>query len=148
VIFGLSAALRHRPLIAAGTVNCTTVKLLRQLFTRAKEVWGVRFDGEPIRRKHMLPEPKERVRELHEDEAERLDAAMRHDYAPLFDFVRASGQRKTECFTLRWSEVNWETRQIKRKGKGGRDIMVPITDMIREILWPLRGHHSDRATAG
>jgi integrase len=130
-------------LIAAGTVNCT-VKLLRQLFTRAKEVWGVRFDREPIWRKHMLPEPKERVRELHEDEAERLDAAMRDDYAPLFDFVRATGQRKTECFTLRWSEVNWETRQIKRKGKGGRDIMVPITDMIREILWPLRGHHSDR----
>jgi integrase len=131
-------------LIAAGTVNCTTVKLLRRLFTRAKEVWGVRFDREPIWRKHMLKEPTERVRELHEDEAERLDAVMRDDYTPLFDFVRATGQRKTECFTLRWSEVNWETRQIKRKGKGGRDLTVPITDVIRDILWPLRGHHPDR----
>jgi integrase len=130
-------------LIAAGTVNRSTTELLRRLFTRAK-VWGVRFDREPAWRKHMLPEPEERVRELHDDEAERLDAIMRDDYAPLFDFVRATGQRKTECFTLRWSEINWETRQIIRKGKGGRKIVVPITDTVRAILWPLRGHHPDR----
>jgi len=131
-------------LIAAGTVNCTTVKLLRQLFTRAKEVWGIRFDREPVWRKHVLKEPDERVRELHEDEAERLDAAMRDDYAPLFDFVRATGQRKSECYLLRWAEVDWGTRRISRKGKGGRTITVPITDAIREILWQLRGHHPDR----
>jgi integrase len=129
--------------VAAGTVNHTT-NLLRRLFIRAKEVWGIRFDHEPVWRKHLLKEPVERVRELHEDEAERLDAAIRDDYAPLFDFVRATGQRKTECFMMRWSEVDWSTRQIKRPGKGGRDIVVPITDTIREILWPLRGHHSDR----
>jgi integrase len=130
-------------LIAPGTVNIM-VRLLRRVFTRAKEVWGIRFDREPIWRKHMLKEPSERVRELQEDERERLDAAMRDDYAPLFDFVSAAGQRKTECFTLRWPDVNWETRQIKCKGKGGRDLTVPITDVIREILWPLRGHHPDR----
>jgi hypothetical protein len=32
--------------------------------------------------------------------------------------------------------------RFKRKGKGGRDIMVPITDEVRAILWPLRGNHS------
>jgi integrase len=131
-------------LISPATVNRSTTELLRRLFARAKDVWGIRFDREPVWRKHILKEPKERVRELHEDEAERLDAAIRDDYAPLFDFVRATGQRKSECFMLRWSEVNWETRQIKRKGKGGRDIVVPITDEVREILWPLRGHHPDR----
>jgi integrase len=114
------------------------------LFSRAKDVWGIHFNHEPVWRKHVLKEPNERVRELHEDEADRLDAVMRDDYAPLFDFVRATGQRKSECYLLRWSEVDWGTRQIKRKGKGGRDIVVPITDAIREILWPLRGHHPDR----
>jgi integrase len=128
-------------LIAAGTVNRSTTELLRRLFARAKDVWGIRFDREPVWRKHVLKEPDERVRELHEDEAERLDAAMRDDYAPLFDFVRATGQRKSECYLLRWSEVDWGMRQIKRRGKGGREITVPITDVIREILWPLRGHH-------
>jgi integrase len=131
-------------LIAAGTVNCSTVKLLRRLFSRAKEVWGIRFDREPVWRKHLLKEPTERVRELHDDEAERLDAVMRDDYAPLFDFVRATGQRKTECFSLRWPQVDWGTRQIKRPGKGGREITVPITDEVQAILWPLRGHHPDR----
>jgi integrase len=131
-------------LITAGTVNRSTTELLRRLFTRAKEVWGVRFDREPIWRKHLLKEPSERVRELREDEADRLDAAMRDDYAPLFDFVRATGQRKSECYLLRWAEVDWGARQIKRKGKGGREITVPITDEVRAILWPLRGHHPDR----
>jgi integrase len=131
-------------LIAAGTVNRSTTELLRRLFARAKDVWGIRFDREPVWRKHVLKEPDERVRELHEDEAERLDAAMRDDYAPIFDFVRATGQRKSECYLLRWAEVDWSTRQIKRKGKGGREITVPITDDVRAILWPLRGHHPDR----
>jgi integrase len=131
-------------LITAGTVNRSTTELLRRLFTRAKEVWGVRFDREPIWRKHLLKEPSERVRELREDEADRLDAAMRDDYAPLFDFVRATGQRKSECYLLRWAEVDWGTRRISRKGKGGRTVTVPITDAIREILWPLHGHHPDR----
>jgi hypothetical protein len=72
--------------------------VLKKLFTRAKRAWGLRFDREPDWRAHMLKEADERVRELHEDEAERLDAAMRDDYAPLFDFVRATGQRKSECY--------------------------------------------------
>jgi hypothetical protein len=41
----------------------------------------------------LLKEPEERVRELQDDEADSLDAAMRDDYAPFFDFVRATGLR-------------------------------------------------------
>jgi integrase len=132
-------------LIAAGTVDRTT-KMLRRLFTHAKEAWHIRFDREPIWRKHMIDKPHqhERVRELHDDEAERLDAAMRNDYRPFFEYVQATGQRKKECYDLRWSEVNWGARQIVRRGKGGRKIMVPVTDAVRAILWPLRGHHPDR----
>jgi hypothetical protein len=36
----------------------------------------------------LLPEPEERVRELHDDEAAAFDDAMRADYGPFFDFVR------------------------------------------------------------
>jgi integrase len=91
----------------------------------------------------MLTEPKERPRELHADEAERLDAVMRDDYAPLFDFARATGKRKSECYTLRWEHVHWDTGRIERPGKGGSIVRVQITDTIREILWPLRGHHPE-----
>jgi integrase len=68
---------------------------------------------------------------------------MRDDYGPFFAFVRASGLRQAECVTLRWSEVNFGTRQIVRTGKGGRRVVFPITETIREILFPLQGQHAE-----
>jgi integrase len=91
----------------------------------------------------LLPEPVERVRELQDDEADAIDAAMRSDYEPFFAFARASGLRFRECVTLRWSEVNFGTKQITRIGKGGRRVVFPITDDIREIIFPLQGQHPD-----
>ena len=63
--------------ISPFTVNDTTEQL-KKLFTRAK-AWGVRFDHEPVWSDHWLDEPQERVRELRDDEGDRLDAAMRGD---------------------------------------------------------------------
>jgi integrase len=140
-------------LLSPFTVN-HTIKQLRKLFTHAK-LWGVRFEHEPQWTKHFLQVPDERVRELSDDEADRLDASMRDDLAPFFAFARASGLRLAECL-LRWSEVDWSARQIRKPGKGGRIVTLPITSEIRDILWPLRGHHpehvftsiADRTTAG
>jgi len=127
-------------LISPFTVN-HTVTTLRKLFTRCK-LWRVRFEHEPKWTDHLLPEPVERVRELSDDEADKLDAAMRDDYRAFFDFARASGLRLEECF-LRWSEVDWSARQIVKLGKGGKRVTKPITSDIRDILWPLRDHHPE-----
>jgi len=127
-------------LISPFTVNRTT-KQLRTLFARAK-LWHVRFEDEPKWTKYFLSVPEERVRELSDDEADRLDAAMRDDYAPFFAFARESGLRLNECL-LRWSEVEFGARQIRKTGKGGRVVTVPITPTIREILWPLQGQHPE-----
>jgi integrase len=127
--------------ISPYTVNDTTEQL-KKLFTRAK-AWGVRFDHEPVWRDHWLDEPQERVRELHDDEGDRLDAVTRDDLAPFFAFAKASGMRRKECLSLRWSEVDWSVGQIRKAGKGGRLVTVPITTVIRGILWPLRGHHAE-----
>jgi integrase len=132
---------RGGALISPFTVNDTTEQL-KKLFTRAK-AWGVRFDHEPQWRKFWLAEPQERVRELMDDEAERLEAAMRDDYAPFFAFARASGLRLRQCVTLIWKEIDWGAKQIRKPGKGGKMETVPITSEIREILWPLQGHHPD-----
>jgi hypothetical protein len=127
-------------LISPFTVNHTTEQL-RKLFTRAK-LWGVRFTSEPKWVKHLLPVPAERVRELSDDEADRLESATRADLAPFFAFARASGLRLKECL-LRWSEVQWDTKQIVKFGKGGKRVTASITPTIREILWPLQGHHPE-----
>ena len=130
------------PLICNATVNRSTIAVLRRLFSFAKDE-GARFDAEPKWEELLLPEPEERVRELQEDEAAAFDNAMRADYEPFFEFVRASGMRQKECITLRWSEVNFATRQVVRLGKGGRRVVLPITETIREILFPLQGQHPE-----
>jgi integrase len=129
------------PLLAPATVNRSVTEPLKKLFTRAK-AWGVQFEAEPDWKKHLLPEPEERVRELMPEELESLDATARDDYRDIEDFADASGLRLNECL-LRWPEVNWQGKQIIKKGKGGRKITVRITPLIRDILWPLRGHHPE-----
>ena len=130
---------KGRELVAPATVNRTT-QALQKLFTRAKQIWRVRFEQEPRWRVHRLKEPDERVRELMKDEGSRLDDAMRPDYEPFFCFARASGARLRECM-LRWSDVDWASSQITKRGKGGRLLVIPLTPSLRAILWPLRGHH-------
>ncbi len=130
--------IEEAPLISNTTVNRSTTEVLKKLFTFTKGDFP-----RPDWKKHMLSEPEERIRELHEDEAERLDEAMRADFEPFFAFVHATGLRQKECVTLRWPEVNWQTRQIIKIGKGGKHVMTPITAAVREILWPLQGHHPE-----
>ena len=39
--------------------------------------------------------------------------------------------------------MNFATRQVVRLGKGGRRVVFPITETIREILFPLQGQHPE-----
>ena len=129
----------HGPgLVSPFTVNAT-VEQLRKLFTRCK-LWSVRFQHEPVWRKYFLAVPSERVRELSDDEAERLEQHIRADYAPIFAFARATGLRLSECL-LKWDEVDWKAKTIRKPGKGGKSVMTHITSTVREILWPLQGDH-------
>src|SRR6476646_3327157 len=114
------------PLISNATVNRSATKVLQRLFAFAKAEGAV-FDDEPKWEELLLAEPEERVRELKSEEADAIDATMRADYEPFFAFARASGMRLKECVTLRWSEIDFGTRQIVRTGKGGRRVVFPIT---------------------
>jgi integrase len=127
---------RAGKLIAPATVNLTTMQLKALFATLRPRV------HEPEWRKLWLSVPQEHPRELMGDEGERLEAATRDDYAPFFAFVSATGIRQSECL-LRWSQVDWGARQIRKTGKGGKLVTTPITPTIREILWPLRGHHPE-----
>ena len=131
----------RRP-ISAMTVN-DTVEQLKKLFTYVKAT-GATFPQEPKWKDLWLEERAPVPRELSPDEDVALAAAImdtRADYRALFEFARASGKRKRECFTLEWSHVKWDAGIIERPGKGDKLVRVPITDTIREIIWPLRGQH-------
>ena len=129
-------------MVANATVNRSTTKVLQRLFTFAKSEGAV-FEKEPKWGDLLLPEPPERVRELQNEEGAALDDAMRDDYEPFFAFVRASGLRLKECVTLRWSEVNFGTKQIVRVGKGSRRVVFPITPAVRDVLFALQGQHPE-----
>jgi integrase len=127
---------RNGALISPATLNLT-IMALKTLFATLRP--RVR---EPEWRRHWLPVRQEHPRELVGDEAERLEAATRDDYAPLFALAMATGLRQSECLLL-WSQVDFGARQIRKVGKGGNLVTMPITPTIREILWPLRGHHPE-----
>jgi hypothetical protein len=105
--------------LAPGTVNRSVVEPLRKRFIRARAVWRYQFPREPQWRTHRLKEPVERVREFHASEAEALDAALRPDFEPWFNFASATGLRLAETL-ITWDCVNWEARTIVTTGKGGR----------------------------
>jgi integrase len=141
--------------IGAYTVNDTTEQL-KKLFTYMRPILkkanpdAEPFPHEPEWKTLWIAEPKRKARELVGDEEQRLVTSVfkvRPDLWPLMQFSRACGKRKTNCYTLEWTQVNWPAGEIKMIGKGvagGKPITVKITPAIRAIIWPLRGQHPAR----
>lgn len=126
--------------MANGTVNRTVTELLRRILKRAKTRWKQTVDDTIEWADMMLPEPKERIRELRDAEEIDVRATMRTDYMPAIAFVLASGCRLAEPVALRWPHIDWKALTITIHGKGDKVETIPLTDELRAILAPLRGH--------
>lgn len=122
------------------TVNRSTTEPLRKVLRRADQLWGMRTAKIEWSR-HLLPERERGIRELTEEEEARFVSNIRPDYLPVFLFSLASGVRLGGCLALRWDDVDWGARSLRIKGKGGRDYLIPLSLEMRNILWPLQGHH-------
>lgn len=125
--------------VANATVNRSVTEVLRKVFRRAVDVWGqdIRIDLKA----HMLPEPKERTRELTDHEEAALEQSMRPDYLPIWRFALASGVRMAEAVNLTWPMVDWGNRVIRLVVKGSKPHVIPLSSKLREVLWPLQGDH-------
>lgn len=124
------------------TVNRTVTDLLRTVLRRARLKWEQtlpEIDWKELR----LPEPKERVRELRDQEEVKLVAAMRTDYLPAIRFAILSGLRKRELMGLRWSDIDWMARTVSVLGKGAKPATIPLTRGMIAILAALRDHHPE-----
>jgi integrase len=66
---------------------------------------------------------------------------------PLFLFSVLSGVRQANALSLRWDQVNMDTRVITFQGKsrrpGGKTYIVPLTGMIEGVLEGEWGHDID-----
>ncbi|TDK37022.1 site-specific integrase [Rhizobium deserti] len=127
------------PTLSNATVNRSCTILLKAIFNHAMTL-GNYLPKPPQWKKHMLKEPKERVRELDTHEAVALDRSVRDDYALWFEFARMTGLRRQETL-IRWSDVNCFAKRITTKGKQGKDVHIPITPVVAAILKRCEGHH-------
>ncbi|CAJ1391691.1 unnamed protein product [Effrenium voratum] len=126
--------------VAPGTVNRGTTKLLRHLLSRARDVWQI--DVQRIEwGRHLLKEPQERVRELSEAEEAALLAEIRDDLRPLISFAILTGCRRQECLDLEWRHIDWHNRAFRVTGKGDKSRTIPMTQTVRDLLWPLPRAH-------
>lgn len=110
--------------VGPATVNRTMTEALRRVLSRAR-LWGEHLP--PIEwRKHILPEPKERVRELRAEEEKALFEALRPEYHTIVRFALLTGCRLAECTGLRWQDVDWGGRVIWIRGKGNKLASIPL----------------------
>jgi integrase len=125
--------------VGPATVNRTVTEPLRRVLKRAA-LWGEHLP--PIEwKRHLLSEPRERVRELRAEEEAALFEALRPDYHPIVRFALLTGARLAECVSLTWEDVHWGERLIWLYGKGRKRASIPLPPIVRELLWPLRGQH-------
>lgn len=129
----------ERP-IKNSTVNRTVIEPLRAVLNRARKNWEQKVQ-EIDWKNFILPTPKERVRELSEEEEERIFTSLREDYHPVVFFSIVSGFRMSECVDLEWDDIGWGSLNISVIGKGDKPDVLPMATDIRDFLWQLRGQH-------
>lgn len=129
--------------VSNATVNRTVTEPLRRIMLRAQDAWDC-----PIPRikwgVHLLKEPKERVRELRDEEQSAILPAVPEGYRDVVRFALMSGCRLAECVNLTWADVDWGAREVSILGKGALRATIPLTTEMRALLFPLRTHHPER----
>lgn len=115
------------------TVN-RMLSVLRAILRRAELDWEWLDHAPKVR---LLPEPKRRVRWLHEEEAERLIAELPRHLKAMARFTLATGLRQGNVKGLRWSQVDLD-RHIAwihaDQAKARKAIAVPLNAEAMKVL--------------
>lgn len=133
-------ATRRADHVTNATVNRTATVPLRGLMHRARRSWNVPV-AEIDWSRHLLKEPKERIREASRDEEQQLMSAMRDDYAPPLRFALLTGCRRAEIVNLTWPNVDLFGRTITVTGKGDKVRVIPMTTSVLALLKEQQGRH-------
>lgn len=124
---------RHQK-VSNATVNRTCTEPLRKVLRRAQAKWGavvqqIDWTG------HMLPEPKERVREARPDEEAAFMDELARGYDVAVEFAVLTGCRRMEIVGLVWQRVDFFNRQFTVIGKFGKSRSIPMSNAVFELLW-------------
>jgi integrase len=126
---------------SSAQVNRSFTDVLRRIMVRARDTWKVTFPAMPDWKRHRLPEPKPRVREVTVTEESRIADKEREDFRAIREFAMLTGLRLRAVVTLTWRQVDFEAGQIRVIEKGHQPRVVPITEAVRLILLGECGRH-------
>lgn len=125
--------------VSNATVNRTCTEPLRKVLRRASEKWGCVV--QPIDwASHMLPEPKERVREASVEEEALVMEQLERGFEDAVLFAVLTGCRRMEIVGLVWQRVDFFTRQFTVIGKGNKLRTIPMSVAVFDLLWSLKDH--------
>lgn len=132
---------RKEPIrVSNATVNRTVTEPLKDLLLRARKVWKV-ATSDIDWTQHFLPEPKERVREASAGEEAAITGELERGYDEAITFAFLTGCRRAEILSLEWSRVDFFGRQFTVIGKGNKSRVIPMSQVVFDLLWAQRGHH-------
>lgn len=129
--------------VSNATVN-RTLSVLRAILRRAERQWRW-IDRAPA--VSLLPEPKQRIRWLTRDEADRLIAELPEHLADMARFTLATGLRAGNVTGLEWSQIDMQRRVAwihADQSKSRRAIGVPLSPGAIAIIKRWIGRHKTR----
>jgi len=125
--------------VSNATVNRTCTEPLRKVLLRAEKKWGCLV--QPIDwAGHMLPEPKERVREASIGEEELVLDQLDRGYDDAVIFAVLTGCRRMEIVGLTWQRVDFFNRVFTVIGKGKKERVVPMSAAVFDLLWSIKDY--------
>lgn len=110
-----------------------TLAVLQGVHRRASRKWE-----EPVRAiawaDFKLREPKERVRWITPEEAQRLLAELPAHIASIVRFILLTGLRRNEAFQLTWDRVHFERMEVVVIAKGGHKHAIALSPEAVTVL--------------
>lgn len=123
---------------ANGTVNRQFTELFRRCWRHAapeikQPNWG----------KLLLPEPRERIREISSHEQAAIVDHLRPDLVDAFLRSIETGMRQREVINLKWRDIDLSAGVIKVLCKGDKTRLLPLLNVCQTILKRNRHHISN-----
>ena len=116
---------RTKRRLAPASIN-REVELLRRVIYRARDVWGVKVGrvGWKALRLKEAPPPDHALTDA--EEARLLDEAADYLVDPI-RFSLLTGLRKSNVFTLDWSQIDMHGKVMTLRVKGGKMLRLPLS---------------------
>ena len=131
---------RQAESVSSATIN-RALASARSILNSALKEWGWIDQAPAIR---LLSEPKQRIRWLTKDEADRLYRELPYHLRAMMRFTLATGLREGNVCELRWDQIDLERKQAwihADQSKGGKAISIPLNSEAMDVLLTLKDQH-------